>query len=82
MRTTLTLEDDVAALLRKVQKQRKASMKEAVNTALRAGLIAISKLPGPQTTFLTQTLIARPRLLPNVDDISEVLALIEGDDFK
>jgi hypothetical protein len=38
MRTTLTLDDDVAAMLHRVAKERGISFKEAVNTALRAGL--------------------------------------------
>jgi len=45
MKTTLTLDDDVAALLEEVQANRKASLKEVVNTGLRSGLIATSRPP-------------------------------------
>lgn len=38
MRTTVTLEDDVAAKLREVAHERKISFKAALNSALRAGL--------------------------------------------
>ena len=38
MRTTLTLDPDVAALLDSVMRERGLSFKEAVNGALRAGL--------------------------------------------
>ncbi|MBM3811260.1 MAG: antitoxin [Acidimicrobiia bacterium] len=38
MRTTITLEPDVQALLRAVMKERGLSFKEAVNSAIRAGL--------------------------------------------
>ena len=38
MRTTLTLDDDVAAMLRKATKQGKTSFKQVVNEALRRGL--------------------------------------------
>lgn len=38
MRTTITLDADVAALLKKVMQQRGPSFKEAVNTSLRAAL--------------------------------------------
>lgn len=38
MRTTLTLEDDLAAKLRQVAHERKISFKAALNGALRAGL--------------------------------------------
>ena len=38
MRTTLTLDPDVDARIRKLMRERGLSFKEAVNTALRAGL--------------------------------------------
>jgi hypothetical protein len=38
MRTTITLDPDVAALLEAVMRERGSSFKEAVNSALRAGL--------------------------------------------
>jgi len=40
MRTTLTLDDDVAAKLEKLARQRKLSFKEVVNSVLRRGLSA------------------------------------------
>lgn len=46
MRTTLTLDDDVAALLRQRAKERGVSFKEVVNDALRNGLTA--ELPRPR----------------------------------
>lgn len=39
VRTTVTLDPDVEALLRSAMKQRGLSFKEALNSALRAGLI-------------------------------------------
>lgn len=38
MRTTITLEPDVEALIRKVMKERGISFKEALNSSVRAGL--------------------------------------------
>jgi hypothetical protein len=38
MRTTITLEPDVQALIRAVMKERGVSFKEALNSAVRAGL--------------------------------------------
>lgn len=38
MRTTITLEPDVEALLRRFMRERGLSFKEAVNLAIRAGL--------------------------------------------
>jgi len=82
MRTTLTLEDDVAALLQHVQKKHKQSLKEIVNTALRAGLASMTKPPEARRPFRTRTLNTGLRALPNIDCTSEVLAVIEGEGFK
>ena len=38
MRTTITLDEDVAARLRRLTRERRISFKEAVNSTLRAGL--------------------------------------------
>lgn len=38
MRTTITLDPDVAARLHRLTRERRITFKEAVNTALRAGL--------------------------------------------
>jgi hypothetical protein len=40
MRTTVTLDDDVAARLKQAARDRDVSFKEALNSALRAGLSA------------------------------------------
>lgn len=40
MRTTLTLDDDLAAALRTLARERHLSFKEAINTTLRRGLSA------------------------------------------
>ena len=40
MRTTLTLDDDVAGALRELAHRRKVSFKEVVNAVLRRGLVA------------------------------------------
>ena len=40
MRTTLTLDDDVAAKLQDYTRRKKVSFKEAVNTVLRRGFVA------------------------------------------
>lgn len=82
MRTTLTLDDDVAALLRQVQEQRNASLKEVVNSALRDGLAAMQEKPRPRAPFRTRTLVLGKCFLPNLDNIAEVLAIAEGEDYK
>ncbi len=51
MRTTVTLEPDVEALLHKAMRERQLSFKEALNQAVRSGLAA----QAPPTAFHTPT---------------------------
>jgi hypothetical protein len=79
MRTTLTLDDDVAAMLRRVQSDRKASLKEVVNEALRCGLQQIVAPSPPQAVYRTPSLDLGRSLIGSLDNTAEVLALIEGE---
>jgi hypothetical protein len=45
MRTTLTIDDDLAAILKRESKRQGVSYKELVNTALRRGLLADELMP-------------------------------------
>ena len=45
MRTTVTLDKDVEALLRREMRERNISFKQALNDAVRAGLVAAKKPP-------------------------------------
>ena len=49
MRTTITLEPDVQALIRTAMKERGISFKEALNSAVRAGL---TRSKSRRTTFV------------------------------
>jgi hypothetical protein len=51
MRTTLTLDPDVHALLRKLMRERGLSFKKAVNLAIRAGLASGSEAAAQTPTF-------------------------------
>jgi hypothetical protein len=51
MRTTLTLDDDVAARLKALAERRKASFKETVNMVLRRGLSAQERATRPTKPF-------------------------------
>jgi hypothetical protein len=82
MRTTLTLDDDVAALLEQVQKQREATFKDVVNTALRRGLEEMQGKSKPRAPFHTQALALGRSRLPNLDGIAEALAIAEGEHYK
>jgi hypothetical protein len=82
MRTTLTLDDDVAALLERVRKVRKRSLKDVVNEALRQGLKEMTSPPQPRKLYQTRGVSLGRCLVGNLDDVSEALAIAEGEDFR
>lgn len=78
MRTTLTLDDDVAAKLRKAAKGRK--FKEVTNRALRLGLQAMEG-KATDKPYATQVVSGKPRIM-NLDNIAEFVAESEGEDWR
>lgn len=82
MRTTLTLDDDVAALLEQMRERRKAPLKQIVNEALREGLTRL-EAPQPRSRKPPTTPASLGRcFLPSIDDVAEVLAIAEGEAFR
>jgi hypothetical protein len=82
MRTTLTLDEDVAALLRRILTRRKSSLKEVVNQALREGLRRMMEQPRPSAPYRTPGVDLGRCLAGNVDDVAEVLDIAEGKAFR
>jgi hypothetical protein len=82
MRTTLTLDDDVAAIVERLRKTKRQSLKSVINEALREGLKhTAAPRPGPRA-FRTRV-VDLGRCLPgNVDDVAEVLAVAESESFR
>ena len=81
MRTTLTLDKDVAARLEQTAKRRRLPFKTLVNEALRAGLSAIDA-PAASAVFRTGGFDLGPSLVGSLDDVTGVLARIEGEDHR
>jgi hypothetical protein len=81
MRTTLTLDRDVAARLEQVVKRRKLPLKAVVNDALRAGLAIIDQ-PAATRPFRTTGFDLGPSLAGSLDDVEGVLARVEGDTHR
>lgn len=81
-RTTLALDDDVAVQLERLRKERDASLKVLVNELLRHRLHELKTPPKPRRPFRTQSVSLGKPLIENLDNIGEVLAIIEGDDYK
>ncbi len=79
MRTTLTLDDDVAALLSKVRAARKAELKQIVNEALRHGLMQMTSQPRLRKPFQTRSVFLGRCLVGNVDNVAEILEIAEDE---
>ncbi len=79
MRTTLTLDDDVAARLRSAVKTRRRPLKAVVNDALRAGLAAMETRAPAHKPFRTTGFNLGPSLVGSLDNIEDVIARVEGE---
>ncbi len=85
MRTTLSLDDDVAAAIEQIRSARKATFKEIVNQALREGLKQMRSRPQPREPFQTRSVdLGKLRLgsIDNIANIADALAIAEGDAYK
>ena len=76
MRTTLSLDDDVVALLEQVQKAKNATFKQVVNEALREGLARLNS-PAKPKPFRTQPVDLGTCYFPNLDNVWEILDEVE-----
>jgi hypothetical protein len=78
MRTTVTLDPDVAAKLKALARRRGITFKQALNQAVRAGLA-----PSPRSTQRftqpTQVMSLRPGV--NLDKALQLAAAIESDEL-
>jgi Arc/MetJ-type ribon-helix-helix transcriptional regulator len=79
MRTTLTLDDDVAAILERLRKSRDASLKDLVNEALRRGLKDMTRRTKRRERLKTRSVALGRLRIANLDNIGEVLAVAEGE---
>ena len=78
MRTTVTLDADLAAKLKAAARQRGISFKQALNQALRAGLGARRKPPQPPTPY-TQAMGLRPGV--NLDKALQLASAFEDEEI-
>ncbi|MEP7354821.1 MAG: antitoxin [Acidobacteriota bacterium] len=80
MRTTLTLDDDVASLLEREIRRTGASLKETVNKSLRRGLIA-SQQPAPKRFKVIPFDLGLPPGL-SYDNVEALIEALEGPNHK
>lgn len=82
MRTTLTLDDDVAALLERLRRDREQSLKDLVNEALRHGLRQIGTRKRRKEPIRTSAVDLGLCRIGSIDNVAEALAVAEGESFK
>jgi hypothetical protein len=78
MRTTVTLDPDLAAKLKSVARQRGISFKQALNQAVRAGLRARRQPPPPLARY-TQAMGLRPGI--NLDKALQLASGLEDEEI-
>ena len=81
MRTTLTLDDDVAIQLKSEMRSTGKSLKDVVNYFLRIGLNS-RKQGKPARRFTVKTRPLGPREGLSFDNIGELLEQVEGPNHK
>jgi plasmid stability protein len=77
MRTTLTLDDDVATAVERRRRTLNHSFKQEINELLRAGLAHVEQKPPAGPRFAVKPLDVGD-LLIDVDDVSAALDVAEG----
>ncbi|MBY0274976.1 ribbon-helix-helix protein, CopG family [Candidatus Binatia bacterium] len=81
MRTTLTLDEDVAAKLKAAARRSGRSFREVVNEALRRGLVGARSAPREPFRIRPRSLGGlRPGI--RVDDVGALLEQVEGPDHR
>ena len=81
MRTTLTLDRDVATRVRKAVSREGRPFKQVVNAALRLGLERLEQ-PAQVKPYRTIPRAMGLRAGLSYDDVSELLARAEGEDHR
>ena len=78
------MDEDVAIELQRLQRKRGEPFKQTVNAVLRAGLSTLSgrRRSAEQPRVQTEPAALGTPRLKNVDNISEVLAFAEGEDYR
>jgi hypothetical protein len=75
-------DDDVAAMLKRLRQKGDVSLKDIINEALRRGLRDMAVPVKPRKPFRIQPIDVGKMLIPEIDNVAEVLVLVEGDAYK
>ena len=81
MRTTLTIDDDVAAKARQAVRLTGMSFKDLINSALRIGIDVVQS-PKKARPYRTQAHPMGLRKGLSYDNVAELLSVSEGEDHR
>jgi hypothetical protein len=82
MRTTLTLDDDVASVLERLRKSRGASLKQLINEALRRGLKDMTGRAERREPVRTRSVALGRLRISGIDNIAEALTAAESESYR
>lgn len=83
MRTTLTFDPDVAASLKRLRQRDPRSFKALVNDLLRKGLERLDAKPAARRApHRTRGATLGACRIGNLDDVSEAIAVAEGEAYR
>jgi hypothetical protein len=81
MRTTLTLDDDVAAAIEQRRRERRHSLKQEINELIRVGLQHIDEPLAEAAPFRVEPFDCGG-LLVDIDDMGPVLEMMDLEDWR
>ena len=82
MRTTLTLDDDIAARLKAAVRTQRRPFKQVVNDVLRGGLAVLDRPRVTRKPFRSKGFDLGPSLVGSLDNVEEVLSRVEGEGHR
>jgi hypothetical protein len=82
MHTTITLDDDVAASLKRLGKARCLEFKALVNLVLREGIKSLMSPVERRSAFQTRSVDLGSCRIASVDNVPKVLAVAESESFR
>lgn len=82
MRTTVTLDDDVSAMLARIREARGLSFKDALNEALRLGLSQMAAPPEARPLYTMPASDLGRCLIGDIANVAEALAAAEGEGYR